>query len=189
MGSRSWTAECQGRVYHCIAYSSEVNCAPETQGGEAAATTPAASSAEAPPISRTMRDGHPNLRATMRLGEAELSLSGSPTRDAERLYLTLEVSAQPSHRECPAGFLVDGAIHSLSLLQHEELGVREKLSYVVPVSLLRQWVVATRVAGRLCQEPLELSAANIEVVREFLARFDEDLAWQSMQASEPVPAP
>jgi hypothetical protein len=203
---RTWTAECHGRRYFCASTSTssingatdtDVSCAPEGQGGETpvaspapAATTTTAPAAPAPEprITRTTRDGQPLLRAELDVPNAEIELIAAPTREPDQAAMTLLISAQPSHSDCPAGLLMDGTVHTLALHHHEALGTREKVSYIVPMTALRQWAEAERVVGRICQDSLDFGAEHAATIRALLVRFDEELAWQSAQSPESAPA-
>ena len=204
--SRSWTAVCRGRHFQCGSVatgqnSAAINCAAaspsapvelatqtRSAGGEVA---PSAAPAPAPAlaaqsVSRVVRDDIAHLSVVIDVGNARLRITGAPRRDAERVWFTIEIAGSDVHRTCATGVLVDGVPRATTVSEYQHEGGVEKLKFIETVAALRAFTSAKRVAGRVCNDEWRLDAAGQALIAEFVARFDEELAWAPASAAPAV---
>lgn len=208
LSSRSWTATCNGRRYLCGELRTgsnnarQVNCAatePDrvvviqreparsaTAGGERPATataTPASSD-----VQRTVRDGVAYLRVDVAVGSTHLLLAAAPARDANRVWFAMRVpGAEGEHRACTTGIILDGTPRPLTLERYDYQAPNEELRFIMTVDELRALATASRVAGRVCDAEWRLDDEARHRLVEFVARFDEEAAWQHSSAAPTAP--
>lgn len=78
--------------------------------------------------------------------------------------------------------MIDGRMEPLAASRQADSGQRI-YSIPVTVELVRRMSTATRVAGRICEEEWRIEERAQLLLREWLARVDEELAWASQATS------
>lgn len=202
INSRSWTASCNGRRFECGELRSgnnvrQVHCAsPEPErvvvvertaprtAGSATGTAPTTTDAPTSAVTRTVREGVAVVRTEVAVEAMNLVLAASPARDAERLWFAMRIAGTDGQRRaCQIGMLVDGSPRPITLERYEYAGGLEELREIMALDDLRSLGTASRVAIRICDAEWRLDAADLATVREFVARVDEERAWQSSGAA------
>lgn len=191
-GTRNWVAVCRGRHYQCSqlaagqgnSESIQTNCTPEGSP-DPTAIVQQASPTSSPPenqstIDRTMvREGTTQfavVRAVFDIGPRRFGLAVAPV--ARPSIATLGISAPLADLSsgCQAGIMIDGQVTPLTGTEHATPLYRQ-YDFQLDIALVRRLATAERVVGRICNAEWRLGQREQRVVRELLARCDEEAAW------------
>lgn len=173
-----WTATCRGTRYDCVRSGRGASCAPERRAD------PVVEERRAGPgtIERATEDGAVTVRATMRAGDFEIRIAGSPARDPSLVVWTLHATRPIDDFEtCPLAVMVDGVVTRWPVARTE----RRELHVALRIDDIRTLVAAQSIDGRVCTEPWSIEAGQLQVIAQFVAAFDEEVRW----AASPAPAP
>lgn len=189
----SWIAECQGRRYQCSA-AGDVACTPEQifdAFAEGASTTTAVvPGTEA--IERTLvREGvsvFAVLRTHFEIDTYRYGFAVAPVGHPSVVSLSISGPADELAEACPAGLMVDGRITTLHGT-HRINGPSRQYAYRLDLALVRQLAAGQRVVGRICAVEWRLGEPQQHVLRELLARYDEEIAWEALHPSDDEDAP
>lgn len=138
-------------------------------------------------------DGFTLIAFTTELVEPQtnLNVTAGPARDSEHVLLVFSRSrSRGALQGCPLRAAVNGQPVMLPEVHYRaERGV-EQLRMRFPVAQLAEWARAQRIVAQACDVRFELDEQAINLIREFLMLFQEELALNgSTPPAKAGPAP
>jgi len=196
-GSRTWTAVCHGRSHRCSAFrvgnSLQANCTLEQdeEAGRAEGGGQSAASRD-PAIEReVVREGTADvvvLRGRFGLATEEFELEVAPVARPSSVTLRISGALGEVPSNCEAGLMVDGQLTRL-FGADRAVGETRRYEFPIDITFIRRVATATRVVGRLCDIEWRLGENEQRVIRELLARYDEEATWAGQRTSGGESAP
>ncbi len=119
-----------------------------------------------------------SLRARGTIADFTLVWLAIPARDAQHVGLTLLAPVTPERRDCDARAMVDGTVTELPQTGHRVVEDQDRIMLELPVEVARGIASARSAVIRLCDEEIRFDVENTAIVRELMARFDEEGGWR-----------
>lgn len=206
-GTRNWVAECSGRRFQCSqltagqgnSQSTQTNCTQEGSATPRAVVQQASSTStpsdNQPTVDRTVvREGTTEfavVRTMFDIGPRRFGLAVAPVAHPSIATLAISAPLADLPAGCQAGVMIDGQVTPLTGTEHFTPRYRQ-YDFQLDISLVRRFATAERVVGRICNAEWRLGEREQRIVRELLARCDEEAAWAGPRTSggeAPPPAP
>lgn len=125
------------------------------------------------------------LDAVIGGGALELRLTAMPASNRDTVWFRVWLrTAERNHGQCDVKMMIDGQLLVLPKPAYSSTAEYEELLIELPVSDLVAVGKGTRVKGRICSGEFELVGPRLEIIREFLMRFREELSWEDESASD-----
>ena len=178
----------------------QTSCTPEGSPNPAAIVQQAPPTSTPPDnrstIDRTVvREGTTQfavVRAVFDIGPRRFGLAVAPVAHPSIATLAISAPLADLSSGCQAGMMIDGQVTPLAGIEHATPLYRQ-YDFQLDIALVRRLATAERVVGRICNAEWRLGEREQRIVRELLARCDEEAAWAGPPTSggeaTPPPAP
>ncbi len=181
--TRTWLATCRGQRFRCA----------HVAGGDSRCTPEAMPPAGPPPIPgpgvQRVQGVGPNgapialVVAELDAGPYHFHVESAPSVDRETVRWIISAPVQQLGPSCQAGVMIDGIINDFTIVGVRATADRAEYTTTLPMVAVRAMASGGRVVGRICTDEWRLDDAAAAVIRELVARIDEESTWQAPQTS------